>query len=206
MDIAEERRNRMCFLKRLYDLSGGDTEKRFDMFEVGRSVGLGPEDTGRVERYLKEEGLVEPGTFGPSIGITHRGVKEAETASANSEMHADHSLPINVLSIGQMVGSQIQQDSPSATQNSALAQLDCDALHKLAAGVLACLDRLDLPSQDKSSIQKQVHTIQSELASAEPNEGIIRKCLGSTKRILESMAGSLLASDILQQIHALLPS
>src|SRR6185437_4570001 len=66
--------------------------------------------------YLVEEGLLERVAFQGVIAITHHGVKEIEQARREPEKRTTHFPPINVIHIGQMTGSQIQQGTHDSVQ------------------------------------------------------------------------------------------
>jgi hypothetical protein len=71
---------RAAFLRRLYEVSGGDTRGRIQMAEIGDELGLDRDETERIVDYLHDRGLAAWRAFGGMIGITPAGVDAAEAA------------------------------------------------------------------------------------------------------------------------------
>jgi hypothetical protein len=85
-------------------------------YELGDELGLSSEETDRVIEYLKEELLLTYQGLG-GISITHLGVLEVERALSNPKQETEHFPPaINVIQVGSMHGSQIQQGTIHSKQ------------------------------------------------------------------------------------------
>lgn len=79
MDSIEEiNKKRFDFLKKLYELSGGNEHKLFNMWEIGDQLGFDHDLTISIAQYLKGEGLLGFRALGGIISITHYGTKEVE--------------------------------------------------------------------------------------------------------------------------------
>lgn len=75
--IEEKKVKRFQFLRKLYELSGGDESKLFDMFQIGEDMGFDRNLTENLVQYLEGEGLIKA-IIGGSISITHWGIREVE--------------------------------------------------------------------------------------------------------------------------------
>lgn len=85
MSIEDMRQNRLKFLRKLYESTGG-REKVWPTTipDLGAQLGFDKEVSWSIARYLKGEGLLEIISTGGTIGITHGGIKAVEDALAQS--------------------------------------------------------------------------------------------------------------------------
>ena len=201
--IEEMKRKRFRFLHRLYELTGGDESKLFDMFQIGKELGFDMDLTNNIAQYLKGEGLIEVLALDGIIGILHWGVREVEEALSNPDTPTCHFPPVNIISIGQMVNSQIQQASPEATQVVTIDERRYEELKQVIQSLRESIDKLGLEPLQKSDLQAEIQTIEVQMSSSKPKATIISECLGSIRRILEGAGGSVLASILLSKIVAL---
>ena len=202
--IEEMKKKRFQFLYRLYELSEGDESKWFNMFQIGEKLGFDSDLTEKIAQYLKGEGLIEFQGISGIIGITHRGIREVEEALSHPNIPTSHFLPVNVISINQMVNSQIQQASPEATQIVGISENKYEELKEVIQSLKESIDKLNLEPQQKSDLQAEIQTIEAQMSSSKPKATIITECLSSIRRVLEGAAGSMLASNLLSKIVALL--
>ena len=72
--------DRLRFLTKLYEITGGSGNKIVNMFELGTELGFDREITSSIGQYLSGENLVKHMSIGGGIAITHTGVKAAEEA------------------------------------------------------------------------------------------------------------------------------
>ncbi len=207
--IKEMKTKRFQFLHKLYELTGGDESELFSMFEIGEELGFDRDLTVKIEQYLCREGLISQGRGGlgtrdRDVGISHRGVKKIEEALDNPD-RPTHYFPaaINITSIGTMIGSQLQIDSPGATQVATFNENGYEGLKEVIQSLKESIDQLDIDPQQKSELQADIQTIDAQIYSPKPKATIITECLGSIKRILEGAAGGALASGLIIKIAAL---
>lgn len=79
MTTTEERKKgSLHFLRKLYELSGGDESKGPDMSRIGKEFGFDSDLTGDTTDYLLEEGLIVTTVGGGSTRITHEGIQVVE--------------------------------------------------------------------------------------------------------------------------------
>jgi hypothetical protein len=119
--IEEMKKKRFQFLRRLYELTGGDELECLNLYDIGEELGFNRKLTKNIVQYLEREGLIKViGDQGGIAGISHWGVREVEEALSNPDEPTHYFPPVNIISIGQMISSQIQQASPEATQVTAI--------------------------------------------------------------------------------------
>lgn len=112
-ELKAKQRARLSLLQKLYELSKGDVHKFVNGGELAASCGITDESLFKTAiDYLEGQYLVE--TKRVSMGIPallrikHAGIVEVESAFASPDQPSNNFLPVNVLYVGQMVGSTIQ--------------------------------------------------------------------------------------------------
>jgi len=115
-EIEEKKKKRFQFLHRLYELTGGNELEWLNLYDIGEELGFDRKLTKTIVQYLDREGLIKViGDQGGIAGISHWGVREVEEALSNPDTPTSRFPPVNIISTGQMISSQIQQASPEAT-------------------------------------------------------------------------------------------
>ena len=138
-----------------------------------------------------------------NIGISHKGIVEVEAALNNPDKPTHYFPPANIIHINQMTNSNIQQASPEATQVVTFEESKYEELIEVIISLKESIDQLGLEPQQKSELQADIKTMETQTSSPNPKPTIITECLGSIKRILEGATGSVLASGLLIKIIAL---
>lgn len=97
MDAAPERKKkqRFLYLRRLYELSNGNTLSYFHFTKIGKELGWKDEITDEITDYLKNEGFIDFPSFG-TVSITHAGIKFVENSLKKSDNLVE-SLPESIL-------------------------------------------------------------------------------------------------------------
>lgn len=206
MDIEQERKDRFRFLHRLWDVTEGDEYKCPNMFAIGNALGFDRQKTERVYQYLNGEGLAESKALGGVIGITHDGIREVENALSQPEEPTHYFPAVNVISIGSMSKSTIQQASPGAVQQVKLEEAEVQETRALVQEIKSQLDQFELSPEDRQQVEAEVSTIEAQLGSPKPRRTAIAECLASLRTILERAAAGVLAAPIVAKIAALLAS
>lgn len=80
MSFEKVKSDRSVFLSRIYEVTGGNTEKPFIDTEIGMQLGFDPLYTSKLSDYLVKEGFIssEESPVGGSEVITHLGLKKVE--------------------------------------------------------------------------------------------------------------------------------
>ena len=201
-DIQEMRKKRFVFLRKCYEVSEGSTLQIFEMWKVGEELGFDRKLTGVVTEYLSGEGLIKYTTLGGGISMTHGGIVEIEQALDNPDEPTDHFPPLNVIYVGQMIDSQIQQASPAAAQVTFREGKD-EELRALVESLSNSIEEFGLDDQEKSDLQAEILTIEAQTSKSKPNRTIIAESLTSIRTILEQAAGAALAVGFIEVIKTL---
>jgi hypothetical protein len=91
-NLNDKRQQRLVFMRRLYEISGGETTKDSGKYELGKEFGWTPDETDSVTEYLDAEGLLEITGEGTAaqVRLKHAGVLEVEKAIANPNAPTEH--------------------------------------------------------------------------------------------------------------------
>lgn len=204
MDLNEKKKNRFLFLKSLYEASNGDTGAMFDQEEVGGELNLPYDETRRIVEYLIGEHLLEARAIGGLVGLTHWGIKEVEQALENPDKPTEHFLPINIINIGSMNNSSLQQGTSNSTINFEVNERSSADLETIINSLKNIQDVLDLSIDLQKELISEVATLESQRASPRPKRLIITESLKSIRTILESVTGNAMTPIIVDQITRLL--
>lgn len=116
MNVAEHRRRRFEFVKRLYEATEGRTLNVVSVDELAAELGWSDAESSAVVEYLDAEGLIEY-HMGNQASITHTGVVEVEAALKNPSRPTEHFPAVNLVLVqGSVVGSQIQAGATDSEQ------------------------------------------------------------------------------------------
>lgn len=187
---------RFRFLNHLYEVSGGNTEQIFDTDEIGNKLGLGQDETDKVEQYLEDEGLIASLELGGGIGITHSGVVEVEKAISHPESPTQYFPAINFIQIGSMVNSQIQQGTNSSIQTSTIGTYEKTQVENLLSEIKSALKSMNIDHQTQKDLNGEIATIEGQLKTSNPKKSIIKESLTSVRTILEQTGAAVLAAKI----------
>ncbi|MGR3309885.1 MAG: hypothetical protein ACUZ77_03840 [Candidatus Brocadiales bacterium] len=200
VDIEEMKKKRFQFLKKLYEMTEGDRYKSFVKYQIGEGLDFDKELTDKITQYLNGEELINFPVIGGYVAISHEGIREVEEALSNPDEPTSHFPPINIIYVGTMTNSQIQLNSPEATQIVTIDGDKLEELKDLIQSLRESINQLNLQPQQKSDFQAEIQTIEAQTSSSKPKASSITECLGSIRRILEGATGSVLASDLLSKI------
>jgi len=203
MDTIEEiKKKRFQFLHKLYELTEGDESIGYDMYEIGKKLDFDEELTDKITQYLVGELLIREDIG--IISMLHLGVREVEEAQTNPDKPTYHFPPMTIINVGQMTNSQIQQNSPAATQVVTFNGIPHEEIKKIVLLLEESINQLGLDLQQKSEIQTELQTIETHLSSSKTQRTILAKSFGTIKRIIESAVSSTLAYYVIKEIGALL--
>jgi hypothetical protein len=196
--LTTKKKNRFRYLHRLCERTDGRELALEDKYEIGDEIGLSREETENVVSYLIGEGLASHRDIGQAIGITHAGLVEVERALSEPDVPTEHFPPmINMLQVQSMIGSQIQQGTKSSTQSQTISQNDLEAIRSLLLNLKSNLAELPLKDEEREEAYAEVQTLEAQLQSNKPKTLIIRESLRTLRSLLEGVASSTLASQLL---------
>lgn len=200
MTLEDKRRRRLQFMKALYEKTDGRELAMVDMWELGDELGFSREDTGATAEYLVGEFLMEYAALGGAISITHLGVREVEESMQNPDSPTQHFPPINVIQIGYMANSSIQQGSPGSVQVSVN---ELAPIATFVEEVRAALDGLGLTPGDRQALAAELSSVESQLQSSRPRRDAILGSLSAVRDILVGAAGNVTAHALLESLAAI---
>jgi hypothetical protein len=204
--IDELRKKRFQFLHRLYERTEGNEREMINMWELGNELGFDRAETDRISQYLVGEYLMEYAAQGGIIAITHQGVIEVEDALSNPEEPTQYFPPVNIINIHHMQNSQIQQGTVESTQSQHIELKTKNDIFEFVELVKSKLPDLSLNAEDMAEIEADINTVQSQISSSRPKKSILRECLSSMQRLLEGIAGSVVAQQLIPLIPPLIAS
>jgi hypothetical protein len=134
------------------------------------------------------------GGYGDAHGIDRRVIITA-LRERDRSLHPPALHP--AIHIGSVTGSIIQQ---APLHSPATLHYQAADVASIVAQVKTELNKLPLLSEDRSELDTQVQTVESQLSARRPNQIIVRECLRSARAILEGITGSLVATEIVHKI------
>ena len=104
---------------------------------------------------------------------------------------------MNIIHIGQMYQSQVQQGAIGSTQEGEFASLDLAGVVVFVRDLKAQVTQLGLAGDDDLVVlQSDIATIEAQLSSPKPKTDYIKESLRSIRSIAEGAVGSMAASGI----------
>ena len=107
---------RRRFLELLEEWSAGRTRAVFPLSRLAEELGLDRREAAQAFEWLRNAGLVELAGGRPMVAITHAGLTAVERRDALAV--APPSGSVNVINIGPVEDSQIQQGTNESAQRS----------------------------------------------------------------------------------------
>ena len=208
--LKMKQKRRIAFLNKLYDLSDGSISNPINGAEIAVQIGLS--DDGNlltdIAKYLENEDLIKVAAwirgFPASVQLTHSGLKEIEVALGNPDKPTEHFMPVNILHVENMIGSNIQQGSVNSNQslsfNNEVKPELAEFLNKLKREI----PNLGLDEESFQELQAEINTAEAQLTSPKPKVSILSECLRSIQRVLEATTGSAIGGHLATKIPALL--
>ena len=205
LTIDELRLRRLQFIYRLYELTEGNEYAYVNMFDLGKELGLDKDLSSSITQYLRGESLLAYKAIGGIIGITHGGVVEVEEALSNPARPTEHFPAFNVIYVGHMVNSQIQQAmGPGAAQTINMSGDRLEEIRRVLQEIQQSMRSLDLKQGEMQDLEASIETLSAQLKSTRPKQSIVAECLQSIRKILEGAAGNVVGQVLLGRILAIM--
>ena len=204
MDIEQRRANRLKLLLRLYELTGGLRHKSLPLKSVAQELGLDDKATEDADQYLKDQGLIEYQAFGPQVALTHAGITEVEERLGNPEAStARFPAAVNIINVGQMIGSQIHQGTTGSSVSS-LAGTDGRAVSALVDALDRALREAQLRSLERSDVEAELATLRAQLKSTSPKPSILKESLETLKTLIQAGGQVAAAKEVIEKLLSIL--
>ena len=206
MDINTKRKLRTAFMNWLFETTGGRRKELGDPSKFRVPDGWTGElpdkrDIEDTVRYLEGEYLVEAHwAFGglPSVELTHEGIREMEQALSAPTQQTEHFVPlVNITNIhGSVIGSQIQQGSPGATQTGHIEVNQRDNAEAFITAARKILGSDSLDVNTRAQAEADLTIMSRELESATPRWSILQTFGTSVRDALVKAAGTAAAAGL----------
>ncbi|MFX0592884.1 hypothetical protein [Melissospora conviva] len=200
-EIEARRTFRTRFMNWVFDQAKGSRSASVRPELFLKQEGIGDDSASRTAvddaiDFLEGEGLLRAerafqGVF--SVELTHLGIREIEQARTRPDQPTEHFVPmVNVLHIGTMIGSQVQQGSPNASQYGEFSVELAAQAREFIEGARAAAEHPAMSQEDRDDIQAQLALMDRELNRNEPRPDRL-KALGIVVRtiILNGLGGAL---------------
>lgn len=194
--IEELKKQRSQFIHKLYEFVDGSESRIVRLETIGNELGFNRDKSFQIGEYLKGENLLKFVTMGGGVQLTHFGVQEVEEAISNPDQPTEHFLPVNVINIGTMNNSQIQQGTINSIQTQIIEQAKIPEIQEILQKISNSLEQLELQGSDKEDLKIDIETVNAQLKSSKPKRSIILECFGSMTNILANAASSALATEL----------
>ncbi|MDD5131282.1 MAG: hypothetical protein PHH44_01320 [bacterium] len=193
-------RKRFNFMRRLYELTEGEEGQPVHFNKVQEQLGFSSTLMQDIIFYLENEKLVAYQSSGNLINITPAGAEEVEAALMEPDKATTHFPARGNTMAKQTMDLQMQQESYEKTQGITIGESRYKELDELLQVLNSSLDQLNMTVEQKSMLQSEINTINSQMSSAKPKTTIIPGSVASIKRILESSARTPLEYELLNKI------
>ncbi len=188
MSITEKRRHRFEYMQLLYEVTKGATVADVNMWELGDRLGWDRPEADDTVHYLEAEGLLTFVLLGGGIAITHNGVREVEQALTSPDAPTEHFPPVvNIINVQSMQSSQIQQGTTASNQQMILSDpVQKAQIADYVADLRRILDQLELAPDDRSEMEAELGTVDSQLRSPRSKAETVRTSLARLGALLSA--------------------
>ncbi|MBT2764045.1 hypothetical protein [Paenibacillus sp. ISL-20] len=130
---------------------------------------------------------------------------EGMTFSEKEQQKANESSAPIINYIGNMINSQLQQNTENSVQELKVGEFKVESLVDFLGKLEKFQDEISDPEL-KRELESEIEVLKSQVKSPKPKKSIIREALKSVRNITEGISGSLIATGILHEATAILSS
>jgi hypothetical protein len=200
MTTEERVKQRFRFLKALYDRVGDNIAAGNHYTSLADDIGSDHSAAARFAQHLHSQGLLSLTNDG-QVRITHIGVREIEAAVTKPQLPTQH-FPAYVINIQTMTNSSIQQGTQNSSSVIIANQNEVQSLKQLVTNIKESADKISLSSQERTEMEAELQTLESQLSSPKPKHVIVSESLRTLRTILENAGAALLAAAIQAHLKA----
>lgn len=186
-EVSEFSRKSLELLSRLYEETQKAGERDADVWKLGHELGFSAETTHHVEKFLEREGLVQSLAARDRIAITLLGVAEMVEVQRFPDVPTRHFPALTTISDRPNQEAKSKRD---AFKSETATSFPSSYLTELAAAMRAfkaLLSEIPASPEVKADMRSKIATIESQLASPEPEKTVIQENLGSLQQLLTSV-------------------
>jgi hypothetical protein len=197
--IRATQAKRFAFLQLVYqdwqDVRAGRIQA-VSATDIRQRLGVDSNEGDRIEEYLKGRGLIKYVTMGPTIAITPFGIDYVENALSEPDSPTEFFPAVNVLHIGSVINSQIQQGTTDSQQHGEWQGLGSGDLKTLVKQLKAFLESTPLTTTQKADAEANVLTLEAQSIAHVPNKSIVREAMRSLRNIAEATGAAVIAEKL----------
>jgi hypothetical protein len=203
----ENKRKRLVLLNYCYEIYFSPGSNSYvDVQQVAPGLGLTESEAEQAAHQLIRDGLLRDVATPWLVEISARGIRQVELAAEQPSRGTEY-FPATVIyqvNIETMSHSQVQQGTTSSTQSGSWSSLEVQHVQNFLNQLRNELPDLGLSAEDREVAEAQIATVDAQLDSPRRSETIIRESMKTLRSILEGVAGSAAAAQLLQQLDHLL--
>ncbi len=190
------------YLSKLYATSGAHVLNPVKgLPRLGNELGLENDETNEVLIYLDEEGLAVIYFNEDKISITNRGISAIEEAELNPTIHTRYFPPIiEDVGVGTAGRFSAFEKGTKRALDKTISSVKYKEIKKSVEMITDSIDKLDLDPELKSKLKAEIITIKVQISLPRPDIDVIRDCVSSIRKILETASDSLLVRRLMSQL------
>jgi len=190
------------YLSKLYAKTGTDVLNPVKgLYRLGKELGFEDEEINDILKYINNEGLAIVYLNEEKITITNKGISAVEEAELNP-VSATSYFPA-IIKVKGLEGSHESQrlgQFYEAKHDTQISSIKYRELKKSTELIRSSMDKLHITSELRSKLRAELITIDVQISQPKPDIDVIRECVGSIRRILESATDSLLVRRLMSQL------
>jgi hypothetical protein len=194
-DVEAKRRIRGALMYKLYDSVDGDITSAVELDDLSDELGITRAEGQDAGRYLENEGLIQfHAVHGNSglIGLTHDGLKEAETGRLQPSQPTEHLPAAQVITItGPVTNSQIGQAGGELRQAAVYNGPTGPELENLLRTVREAVAPLEMDETERQVVEQNIQVLEATANRDDPaGKRIAAQAMASLRSILEGMVAT----------------
>jgi len=189
VDPTKRQADRFRFLRRVYDDAGGNLLTPVAVEEAGTATGLFADEAENIALYLVEKDFIKWASIG-IVMLTQWGIDEVERALLEPDRATSYFPPVNVMVIGTVSHSQVQQGTSGSSQSMTLSSTEREEITRVLAQVKEILSTVAMSPEQSADVAGNVATVEAQLSTTRPNRGIMREALVIVQEILGPFAAA----------------
>jgi len=190
------------YLSQLYATSGAHVLNPINGLQrLGSELGLEIDETNEVLNYLDKEGLGIIYLNEDKISITDKGISAIEEAELNPTMPTRYFPPIiEDVGVGTAGRFSAFEKGSKRALDETISSVKYNELTKSVGTIMESIDKLHLEPELKSKLRAESITIKVQISLPRPDIVVIRDCVSSIRKILETATDNLLVRRLLSQL------
>lgn len=190
------------YLSQLYGRTGASVLNPVrGLYRLGQELGFENKEIDDILNYISNAGLAIVYVNEEKVTITNKGIGAVEEAELNPVASTKYFPAImGVRDFGGSDESQLLKQPYEARHDTKIRSIKFKELKRSMELIRGSMDKLRMTPELKSKLMAELITIDVQISQPEPDEEVIRECVGSIRSILENATGSLLVRRLMSQL------